>query len=449
MRLDRSPAALQAASRDFGRIHEAEPWAVLLPETGNHVAEGVQWVVAKGLTVSARGRGHNGSGYAQADGGLVVDTRTLARVHEVTPEYVDVDTGCDWDTVLASTLPLGLRPPVLPSHQRLSVGGVLSVGGIGEATFRYGTVGNSVISFDLVTGAGETLTCSRDLHADLFAGCLGGFGQFGIITRARIRLVPVPPLQRVVRMLYSDAGAYTADFSRLMDSGQKVEGIMGSAIPNTRPWLQRAMGPVSKAIWLRPAEFPWVMALEVRYQPGFEDELGDLAYLPGARYVQECAGFIDFEPVPSNADAHNIWLHLMIPVSNAPRFLEYVFRTLDTDPETDGPITVYPIVPGAIQPTAFQAPTGENLMLFDLMPVIGLDDGARLERVMECLRRTDEFASSLGGMCYPVGGLRYSSADWKRHFGSRWPQLLALKKRYDPDLRFGRAVSMFEPSDFN
>lgn len=40
------------------------------------------------------------------------------------------------------------------------------------------------------------MTCSRDLNPDLFYAVLGGLGQFGVITRARIALGPAP--ERVI-----------------------------------------------------------------------------------------------------------------------------------------------------------------------------------------------------------------------------------------------------------
>lgn len=39
------------------------------------------------------------------------------------------------------------------------------------------------------------MTCSEEKNSDLFHGVLGGLGQFGIITRARIALEQAP--QRV------------------------------------------------------------------------------------------------------------------------------------------------------------------------------------------------------------------------------------------------------------
>lgn len=42
------------------------------------------------------------------------------------------------------------------------------------------------------TGKGDFVTCSPDNVPDLFYAVLGGLGQFGIITRARIALEPAP-----------------------------------------------------------------------------------------------------------------------------------------------------------------------------------------------------------------------------------------------------------------
>lgn len=44
----------------------------------------------------------------------------------------------------------------------------------------------------LISGKGDMVTCSPKLHPELFYGVLGGLGQFGIITRARIALDHAP-----------------------------------------------------------------------------------------------------------------------------------------------------------------------------------------------------------------------------------------------------------------
>lgn len=41
-------------------------------------------------------------------------------------------------------------------------------------------------------GTGEVVNCSEEQNNELFYSVLGGLGQFGIITKARIKLEPAP-----------------------------------------------------------------------------------------------------------------------------------------------------------------------------------------------------------------------------------------------------------------
>lgn len=45
------------------------------------------------------------------------------------------------------------------------------------------------------------MTCSAEKNSELFYGVLGGLGQFGIITRARIALGPAP--KRVTNIFFN------------------------------------------------------------------------------------------------------------------------------------------------------------------------------------------------------------------------------------------------------
>ena len=97
--------------------------------------------------------------------------------------------------------------------------------------------------------------------------------------------------------------------------------------------------------------------------------------------------------------------------------------------------------------TAFRAPHAEKILLFDLMPVVAVGNRERLLRVMSCLHQINALAKDLGGMCYPVGGLRYTPRDWKEHFGSQWDVLVALKQRYDPEMILGPGPGIFQGRD--
>jgi len=45
---------------------------------------------------------------------------------------------------------------------------------------------------EVVTGTRQIVTCSASKQLELFFVVLGSLGQFGIITKARILLVPTP-----------------------------------------------------------------------------------------------------------------------------------------------------------------------------------------------------------------------------------------------------------------
>src|SRR5262249_26331156 len=126
-----------------------------------------------------------------AEGGIVIDSRALSAVHGPTAEGVDVEPGAFWGDVAAATLPKGVSPRVYLSNcTAVTVGGTLSVGGIGHTSNHYGPQVGNVTELDVVTGDGRFVTCSPDRESELFNMVLAGVGQCGIIVRVRIPLVP-------------------------------------------------------------------------------------------------------------------------------------------------------------------------------------------------------------------------------------------------------------------
>ncbi|RRT47897.1 hypothetical protein B296_00041302 [Ensete ventricosum] len=69
---------------------------------------------------------------------------------------------------------------------------------------------------------------TRGRNSDLFYGVLGGLGQFGIITRARISLEPAPHRVRWLHLVYTNFDMFTRDQEMLISKLEKgfdyVEG---------------------------------------------------------------------------------------------------------------------------------------------------------------------------------------------------------------------------------
>ena len=98
-----------------------------------------------------------------------------------------------------------------------------------ETGYRFGTQVDSVIELDVVTGKGETVTCSAERNGELFAMMLAGLGQCGIITRARVRLINAPKFVAVSTLLYDDIDAFLGDQAKLM-AVETLGPLNGAAI---------------------------------------------------------------------------------------------------------------------------------------------------------------------------------------------------------------------------
>jgi cytokinin dehydrogenase len=204
--LDTSPDAITAAADDFGHLVHKVPVAVARPSTASEVCDLVRYAEATGLAVRARGAGHSVAGQSQCDG-IVCDVSLLNQVFEINDSSVSVGAGARWSAVLAAALARGLTPPVLTDYLELSVGGTLSAGGIGGASFIHGPQVDHVLELDVVTSSGELVTCSPLSRSEVFYGALAAQGRGGMITRAVIPLVPAPERVRRYKVTLPTAQA--------------------------------------------------------------------------------------------------------------------------------------------------------------------------------------------------------------------------------------------------
>ncbi|OEL22970.1 Cytokinin dehydrogenase 9 [Dichanthelium oligosanthes] len=231
---------VSTAARDFGNLSSFMPVAVLHPGSVDDIATTVRHVFLRGehsmLTVAARGHGHSLRGQCQAAGGIVIKMESLptARmlVHSGASPYVDASGGELWINVLHETFKYGLAPKSWTDYLHLTIGGTLSNAGVSGQTFRNGPQISNVKELEIVTGRGDIVTCSPEQNSDLFHAALGGLGQFGIITRARIALEPAPKMVRWIRVLYSDFTIFTEDQEMLISAERTFDYIEGFVIIN-------------------------------------------------------------------------------------------------------------------------------------------------------------------------------------------------------------------------
>lgn len=485
---DESDAARGAAALDFGGLRHARPALVLRPASARDISLALRWAHARACPVAARGAGHCVGGQAQVDGGLVVAMSSLGRIlgwdtppqasHDTASGWVDVEAGMLWRMLVEQTVARGLTPPVLTDWLEMTVGGTLSLGGIGAESFHAGLQTDHVLELEVVTGTGETVVCSPTAHADLFDAVRAGLGQFGIVTRVRLALVPAPRAVTLHLALYADLSAFLRDVERLLGT-PGIAGLRAHALANDTDLLRRLYGEERLARddvrAARAAAGAWLLRLEVsRYEDGprgaeggpMADEAPDLSDEADEALGSICGlgltsrlSFLEFvNRVPpiivrdrARDSRQGPALHpevvLFVPAEQAADFFAQTFSAL-RPADVNGAVLLVPLVRSVVRTPAFRCPPSPRFYMFVLLRTA---EPATRERAEHLLRENDAVearARACGGVRYPcdsLSGLRDPDA-WRRHFGPAWEKMVEAKRKFDPAGLLGPMLHMFSPA---
>ena len=417
-------ASLDAAADDFGHIVHRRPFAVLRPASVDDIVTMVRFANAHRIHVAARGQGHATFGQPQVEDGLVIDMGTFSTVHHVGPDRAVVDAGALWSSLLTSALSQGSMPPVLTDYIELSVGGTLTVGGIGGTSHRHGLQVDNVLELQVVTGEGDLVTCSPHRRRRLFDAVLAGLGQSALIVRATVRLVPAAERARTYLLPYVDLSTFTADQRRLVTE-QRFDYVEGQVLPGEGGWTYL----LEAATFYTSPDAPDDAGLldGLRYEPGGEQVVDQSMFdfhnrlAPVVEFLKSIG--VWFHPHP--------WLNLFLPGSRADSYLSGVLAELTPDDLGGGPILLYPFLRARLTRPLLRVPDEPVVFLFGLLRTAPPDDQAVLTEMIGGNRDLFEQARDVGGRQYPIGSIPFSHVDWVRHFGSEYGRLASAKARYD------------------
>ncbi|KAK8476587.1 hypothetical protein V6N13_073242 [Hibiscus sabdariffa] len=456
---------LEHAANDFGNIFHYLPTAVLHPKSVSDISSTIKHIMdmdsATKLTVAARGRGHSLQGQAQAYEGVVINMESLegpsTYVETGEVPFVDVSGGELWINILHETLKYGLSPKSWTDYLHLTVGGTLSNAGISGQAFRHGPQINNVYQLEVVTGRGEVITCSDKKNADLFYGVLGGLGQFGIITRARISLGPAKKMVKWIRVLYSEFSTFSNDQEHLISSNNSFDYIEGFVIINRTGLLNswrssfNPKNPIQASQFSSDGKILYCLEMVKYYNPekidglnqDIEEWLSELNYIPSTLFLSEVS-YVEFlDRVRMSEiklrskglwEVPHPWLNLLIPKSRILDFAREVFGKIVKD-NNNGPILIYPFNKAKWNNrTSMVTPEEDIIYLVAFLPSAPpLSTGTDgLEHIMTQNKRILDFCTKarLGAKQYLP---HYRTQDeWRAHFGTHWETFAQRKSAYDP-----------------
>ena len=442
---DAGDAAVSAASFDSGFIVTKAPLAVVRPRDAAGAARVLARAAARGWRVAVQGRRHSQGGQSLSGGGVALDLSALDGVGEPRGGAVEAGGGALWRRVVAESLRRGMIPPVLTNNLDTTVGGTISTGGVGGASAFEGVQGAQVLELEAAVPDGRVLRCSPRRRRGLFDALRGGLGEVGVITAARLRVVPAPGRVVTERLAFDDAGAFMTALRR---------AARCPALTHLKGWCRHVSQrgeDYPAAFWEAGARWCHIVHASGPAGPG----VGSIpaAARLGARrraepLVQRPGEFADTrEEHPRRPQLEP---DLVCPVTEAwvpwDRAEAGLFALLESLPDALAPLTnvmIWPLAagagaPGVAPPPLLTLPRVGFAAGVGFIPYIPRRDAdALLPAVADLGRRLVR----MGGRRYLAGWTPYGPGDWPAHYGDRWAAFRAAKEEYDPGRVLGGYVA--------
>jgi glycolate oxidase subunit GlcD len=212
------------------------------PRDVEEVSRVVKLASAAGIPIVPRGSASGLTGGAvPVKGGIVIDMTGMNRLVELDADnlQVVVEPGIIHKSLNKELAKQGFFfPPDPGSSDMCSVGGLIANGGSGMHSVKYGTVKDYVLDLEVVLPDGDIFhtgckAAKTSAGYDLTHLFVGSEGTLGIITRARLRICPLPEARSVVVAMFGeleDAGSTAVHVLTAGVTPAAMEIMDGSAI---------------------------------------------------------------------------------------------------------------------------------------------------------------------------------------------------------------------------
>jgi FAD/FMN-containing dehydrogenase len=170
---------------------DRRPRVIVRCAGADDVVAAVNFARESQLDLAVRGGSHSVPGFGTADDAVVIDLSRM-QVVEVDPATRTArgQGGATWGAFNDATHVHGLATTggIISTT---GIGGLTLGGGIGYLSRGFGLSCDNLLSAEVVTADGRTLTVSEQENEDLFWAIRGGGGNFGVITLFDYQLHPV------------------------------------------------------------------------------------------------------------------------------------------------------------------------------------------------------------------------------------------------------------------
>lgn len=439
IQFSQNPDILKAAREDFGHLTEGGGIAVILPNSLTQIQELLLYANEQNIKVAIRTGGLTQSAQSIAVNNAV--TLDLSHLHRITNFSCDAavlscEPATTWREVIATTLTANMLPYVLPYNLDLSIAGVLSVGGFGAASHKYGACITHVNGMKVVTSDGSLRYCNPQEYSDLFNHVLAGVGRFGVIAEVEIPLRVCGSHVRSYYLLYDDMHAWLADQHHL----SKLENI---------DYLEAFCSPLMQGSYvskqIRQPLSTWFYSLQVSVEYNAPQTPNDRHILSNLHFwrhlatddtviAEFCARTDSRLAQLRHSEAWqqtHPWFETFLPANSITDLLPKILAEL---PPTLGGGHHLHFMNTRQLPTNLMAPTTEQAIALTILPP-GIAQ-QHLPTVLASLHKLAQWTREAGGKRYLagwLGDLTDITVDyWKQHYGEHYQTWLNSKIHFDP-----------------
>lgn len=186
-------AGYDAARSVWNAMIDRRPAMIIQAAGAADVIQAVNFARDHGSALAVRGGGHNITGNAVCDGGVVLDLSRMRSVHvDPAARRARVEGGALLSDVDKETQAFGLAVPV-GINSTTGIAGLTLGGGFGWTSRKLGLSIDSLESVDIVTADGQLRRADAAQNADLFWAVRGGGGNFGVVTSFAFKLHELGP----------------------------------------------------------------------------------------------------------------------------------------------------------------------------------------------------------------------------------------------------------------
>ena len=172
---------------------DRRPGIIVDCRTEEDVRHAVDFARSHSVLLSVCGAGHNITGSAVCDGGLMISFKKMNSV-DVDPgsKTVRVEPGATLGDLDSATQAHALAVPT-GINSTTGIAGLTLGGGFGWLSRKHGMTIDNLLSARVVLADGSMVTASESENPDLFWGLRGGGGNFGVVTSFEFRAHRVGP----------------------------------------------------------------------------------------------------------------------------------------------------------------------------------------------------------------------------------------------------------------